>query len=437
MPRRPIDPADLVRAPVVRFQQDGRGFRLRMNSNRWLVGRGAACDVVLPAVDTIVSRRHLLLQRRGQRILATNLGRHRARMNDEPLGDGARELREGDRLQVGPWWIDVEDDPGVGALTTAPPIGSLGEPRSDRHGLVGASPGLERLRGDIDRFARLPIPVLILGETGSGKERVARALHEASALNAGPFVAVNCGALLGDTARSEIFGHVRGAFTGADRAKSGAFVDADGGSLFLDEIGELSGDLQAAMLRTLDLGEVVPVGASKPLRPRVRVIAATHRDLHNSEGFRRDLLYRLDVASVTVPPLRLRGQDIALLARYFLENNALGFTPALTGRAAQRLMQHAWPGNVRELRNCMLRAAVASGGRPIGPEHLSLRQRPRPALFDELPRRDERTELVAALVATDGNRTRAAQNLGIARSTLYERLRRHGITAQAPGTPRD
>ena len=428
MKRDHIDPTDLVRAPVVRFEHGDRGFRLRMNSNQWLVGRGAACDVVLPAVDTIVSRRHLLLQRRGHRILATNLGRHGARVNNEPLGGAARELRRGDRLQVGPWCIGVEPEPGGGSLTTAPPARRFSPtPSADRHGLVGHSPGLERLRGDIDRFARLPLPVLIQGETGSGKERVARALHEASDRSAGPFVAVNCGALLGDTARSEIFGHVRGAFTGADRAKPGAFVEADGGTLFLDEIGELSGDLQAAMLRALDLGEVVPVGSSKALRPQVRVIAATHRDLHGSERFRQDLLYRLDVGNIAVPPLRLRGADITLLARHFLQHNALGLTPILSRPAAQRLLDHPWPGNVRELRNCMLRAAVASGGQPIEPQHLSLRPRSPSPHFERVLRGDERSELVAALVASDGNRTRAAHTLGIARSTLYERLRRHNI----------
>jgi DNA-binding NtrC family response regulator len=436
-----IDPEDRQRPPILRFERDGQGFLVPMQSSRLVIGRGADCDVVLTTPDRRLSRRHLLLQRRGRRVVATNLGRNPARLNDSPLAGGARELLRGDRLRLGPWTVAVELDPGGTEASTAPPPAVLVAPTIEaRHGLVGASAAMDRLREDIDRLGPLEEPVLLLGETGSGKERVAQALHEASARRRGPFVAVNCGALLGDTARSEIFGHARNAFTGADRARPGAFVEADGGTVFLDEIGELSGDLQAALLRTLDQGEVVPVGSVKPLRPDVRVLAATHRDLHGMDGFRQDLLYRLDVAQISLPPLRERLGDVPLLAEHFLGASTARTPPALGPGALAVLMAHSWPGNVRELRSTLLRAGVAAGGGLIEPAHISLRapRLPQPATADwpvaaepgpewmHRPER-ERQQLIAALDLARGNRSRAARILGIARSTLYERLRRHGL----------
>ena len=473
MSNDPSDPNDLLRGPSLCFLHGDRGFRVRMSTPRLVVGRGGACDVVLPEADVLISRRHLLLQRRGRRVLATNLGRHAARMNDRPLEDGAHELSRGDRLQVGGWSIAVEE-PGRPTAPTTAPRPRPGEPSlrpTHDHGLVGMSAATEQLRAEIDRLAPLDVPVLILGETGSGKERVARALHDASPRRAGGWVAVNCGALLGDTARSELFGHVRGAFTGAERPRAGAFVEADGDTVFLDEIGELSGELQAALLRTLDLGEVVPVGSVKPLRPDVRVVAATHRDLHGqdgpphryygSQGFRQDLLYRLDVAQIRVPPLRDRPDDVAPLARHFLEDASLGPAPTLHPDALQALLEHRWPGNVRELRNCLLRATVASGGGPILRSHVWLRPPPQPHIphravltaaepqFTGYPgRRDrapapglgpdtEREGVMRALARSGGNRTQAARSLGVARSTLYERMRRHGLMPDLPDEPQE
>jgi DNA-binding NtrC family response regulator len=420
------DPLELLGTPMVRFQHGVEGFRLRMTTTRWTIGRGAACDVRLPRTDGSVSRRHLVLQRRGRRVLVSNLGRHAARLNGRRLGERAQEVQRGDVVHLGCWKIGLEDEVDAPA-STAPPPSALQAPSA--HGLVGAGAAIGAVRDSIDRFASLRIPVLILGETGSGKERVARALHAASSVSVGPFVPINCGTLIGDTARSEIFGHVKGAFTGADRPRPGAFVDADGGTLFLDEIGELTLDMQAALLRTLDLGEVVPVGATKAVKPRVRVLAATHRDLPHSQRFRQDLLYRLDVACIEIPPLRDRVDDIAPLANHFLDTTSLGISRRLTPAAENLLRAHPWPGNVRELRNCMLRAAVLCDGRSIGAEHITLRPVPslEPALPPRPTRPNERLRLMSALVAADGNRTMAAQSLGIARSTLYERLRKYGI----------
>lgn len=419
-----IDANALRSGPLIQFEQAGDCFRMRMHSSRWIVGRSPECDVVLPTDDVGVSRRALLLQRRGRRVLVTNLGRPVVRLGGSPVAADPVELGVGDVLALAGWSISIQEG-AVEVPTTASVAARGGKRGGSRHGLVGESPGMWVLYEQIDRVGALPMPALIRGETGSGKERVARALHACSRVSKGPFVAVNCGALLGDTVRSELFGHVRGAFTGADRARDGAFVEADGGTLFLDEIGELSPDVQAALLRTLDLGEVVPVGSTKVLRPTVRIVAATHRDLRTLEWFREDLRYRLDVASLRVPPLRERTDDIPALVAHFLGEGGVADPPSFSDEALEALCAYDWPGNVRELRNVVLRACINARGPTVLPTDLDpeLRNGARPAPY----RPDDAANLRAALIACDGNRTLAAQRLGIARSTLYEWLRKYDL----------
>lgn len=283
--------------------------------------------------------------------------------------------------------------------------------------------------------------VLISGESGTGKEVLARYLHDRSERSDGPFVSINCGALPENLLESELFGHVRGSFTGAVRDKQGLFVAAKGGTFFLDEVGETSPATQVKLLRVLQEREVIPVGATEAIPVDVRIIAATNRDLEEEirrGSFRSDLYYRLNVITVHLPPLRDRGDDVPVLAQYFL--NAYGTSrksapPVLSEEAADALQAYDWPGNVRELENALERAAVLSGGGEIKLSTLPVRITERPAeplVSDNLPPNPtleiiERAYIFWVLQAESGNKTRTAEVLGIDPSTLYRKLLRYGM----------
>jgi DNA-binding NtrC family response regulator len=282
-------------------------------------------------------------------------------------------------------------------------------------------------------------PVLVTGETGTGKELVARAIHRYSSRAERPFVPVNCGALPEGLLESELFGHVRGAFTGAVADKKGLFEQAHGGSIFLDEIGEMSPALQVRLLRTLELGELRPVGGSRAIVVDVRVIAATHRDLERAVregGFRQDLFYRLHVFSIQVPALRDRREDVPLLAAHFLAGLARRGrgSVSLTPAASAALAAHDWPGNVRELENTLERLAVEARGGTIDvadlpPEFREKKPALEEPLFSGLPSLDEleKRYLRHVLAELKGNRSRAAEVLGIDRRTLYRMAERFGL----------
>jgi transcriptional regulator with AAA-type ATPase domain len=297
--------------------------------------------------------------------------------------------------------------------------------------MVGRSPKMRRLFGVLHRMASHDAPVLLTGESGTGKELAAQGLHIAGPRADGPFVAINCAAVQENLFESELFGHVKGAFTGADRDADGAFQRADGGTLFLDEVGEMRLDLQAKLLRALESGEVRKVGGRKPTYPDVRVVAATNRHLPAMcrEGtFREDLYYRLEVLTVSLPPLRERRDDIPDIARTLLARNHPG--ARLSEDAMAEIVRYDWPGNIRELRNVLTRAYVMAGS-VIGRGDLSFN----PWAFEDtaehqpLPARDaaeaeERQVILQALRATGGNRTKAARHLGMPRSSLLYRLKR-------------
>jgi len=243
---------------------------------------------------------------------------------------------------------------------------------------VAASPAMRALRVETRRLAASKATVIINGESGAGKELVARAVHDASMRASGPFVTLNCAAVPKELFESQLFGHKRGAFTGATSDSLGVLRSADGGTVFLDEIGELPLDVQPKLLRFLENGEVLPVGVARPLRVDVRVVAATHRDLLQLVGvgaFREDLYYRLQVIPLRVPPLRERPEDVVAIARVFLERltEPGQVPPRLAPDAVARLVGHAWPGNVRELRNVIDRV-MAFSPRPeiLRAEHLRL-----------------------------------------------------------------
>jgi two-component system response regulator HydG len=308
--------------------------------------------------------------------------------------------------------------------------------------MVGKSQPMLTLFGLLERIAQVPSPALLLGETGTGKELVARALHHMGPRAAGAFVAVNCAAIPEPLLESELFGHTRGAFTGATHTRRGLFVDADGGTLLLDEIGELSPALQARLLRVLESGEVRPLGSDAIRKVDVRIVAATHRplsDLVHQGQFREDLYFRLKVLPIAIPPLRERGDDVRLLAEHFLakarERIPQAKASVFSSEAMALLLAHPWPGNVRELQHLIERLVVTSDKEVIEAAAVKMMlEPPSPAssnahgAFAALPslRELEQQYIDHVLERTGGNKTKAAEILGIDPSTLHRRNRARG-----------
>jgi DNA-binding NtrC family response regulator len=311
-------------------------------------------------------------------------------------------------------------------------------PVSTPGSLIGRTAPMLEVYKQIAHAADASAPVLIIGESGVGKELVARAIHAHSARAREPFVGINCGAIADTLLESELFGHVRGAFTGAVADHKGVFEQAGGGTVLLDEIGDTTAALQVRLLRVLEEGEVRPVGGTRPVKILARMIAATNVALEQTVtqgGFRQDLFYRLSVIVIRVPPLRERRADIPLLIGSFLEDasSRAGHKTVLSSDALDALMRHPWPGNVRELRNTIERLVVSSRGALIEAVDLPPATAPTPGAeaqpFADLPSLEtlERRYLVHVLEAANGNRTRAAEILGIDRRTLYRMAERFGI----------
>jgi two-component system, NtrC family, response regulator HydG len=331
--------------------------------------------------------------------------------------------------------------------------------RVEFQGMVARSQEMLEIFSFIERLARYPTTALITGESGTGKELVARALHELSPLKDKPFILCNCTTLAPTLLESELFGHVRGAFTGADRDRKGLFEAAHGGSIFLDEIGELPMPVQAKLLRVIENREIKRVGSPEPIRIDIRIIAATNRDLAtmvDKGEFREDLYYRLNVGSITLPPLRTRMQDIDLLCGHFLQRLArrLGKDEVvdLSEPVLQLFRTHSWPGNIRQLLNVMERALIVARGPSILLEHLPASFLGAPVTspagqasapsggalaalvpaasseFDLSIESAERDQIRKALEAAGGKRMEAARLLGLSRRTLYRKLDKYGIT---------
>ena len=296
-------------------------------------------------------------------------------------------------------------------------------------GIVGSSQAMRQLGSLIKRVAPTPSTVLIQGESGVGKELAARALHGMSQRAERPFVPVNCAAVSPELIESELFGHVKGAFTGASESRSGLFVYANGGTLFLDEIGELPAALQTKLLRALEEQRVRPVGSTKEVPVDVRVIAATNRDLRAEVAagrFRQDLFYRLEVLTLTIPPLRERAEDIVPLAEHFNLQLAsrIGLPPLeLVPEVAARLAGYAWPGNARELRNFIERALIL-GHFPVDGADAGVGGVALPLSLAEV----EKRHILAVLRQCEGNKTRAAELLGVSRKTLERKCAEWGVT---------
>jgi DNA-binding NtrC family response regulator len=308
--------------------------------------------------------------------------------------------------------------------------------------LIGKSSAMQKLHDTITKVANSDATVLVVGESGTGKELVARAIHYAGWRAGNSFVAVNCGALVKNLLEGELFGHKKGAFTGAEQNKPGLFVVAHNGTLFLDEVGDLPVDLQPKLLRALQEREVMPVGGREAIAINTRVVAATNRELSDqvAEGaFREDLYYRLNVIKIEVPPLRDRISDVPLLAEHFLtqaaqRNNRSSMT--MSGDAMAWLCAQPWPGNIRQLENAIERAVVLAQGAELGVvdfDQLGGRKpsgsMPKPANPDEMLSLDEleRLHILKVLAACEGQKAKAAAILGINRSTLWKKLRAYGV----------
>ncbi|MGH7310802.1 MAG: sigma-54-dependent transcriptional regulator [Candidatus Rokuibacteriota bacterium] len=312
----------------------------------------------------------------------------------------------------------------------------------DRYGLPGIIAHSAEMRSVLDLVARVAptdATVLVRGESGTGKELIAKAIHHASLRARGPFVTVNCGAVPETLLESELFGHVKGAFTGAISAKKGLFEEAHQGTLFLDEIGEMTPSLQVKVLRALQDGEIRAVGSTQPSTVDVRVLTATHRDLEQmiqQGAFREDLFYRLNVIALVLTPLRDRREDIPMLAEHFLDRHGskLGRQLRLGSDALDRLLAYPWPGNVRELENAMERSAILSRTDTVGPDDLP----PHVAAGTTLGRAPalppqqtlselERVHVLQTLERCGWNHSRTAEALGIGRTTLWRKLKEYGL----------
>jgi DNA-binding NtrC family response regulator len=399
-----------------------------------LVGRAPDSDLILE--DETVSWRHLVLERTPEGIRVRDLGSLNGTYLDGHRIEAA-PAAAGGHLRVGRTTLELVASE-LGADDRQERRAEKLSARAGLVELVGGAPPMRKVYGQIREAAASRVPVLLLGETGTGKELAARAIHALGPRARGPFVPINCAAVARDLLESELFGHARGAFTGAAGERQGAFMAAHGGTIFLDEIAELPLELQPKLLRVIEDGHVPRLGGGGS-RSDFRLIAATNRDLAREvadERFRRDLYYRMAVLAIRMPQLRDHLEDLSVLMSAFLESAAewTGVRASEATRfdeaAMQALRAHPWPGNVRELRNLVLRAAMRRPGGRIDRalvEALLRENSPTAARTSGSLEEIERHTIHNALRDCHGNRRAAARRLGIAESTLYEKIRRYGL----------
>ena len=433
LPRRIIGvPLKTIRVEVSSGSDKGR--RAVASGDSVTLGTAEGNDLVL--TDPMVSRYHLELRRSGGRILVTDLGStNGTAVGSAHFSAASVSVTPGTTLAVGDTLLSVDDGEVVMVDSAAPEV---------LCGLRGRAPATKRLFSTILRVAQSNASVLLCGESGTGKELIARAVHDLCDPSR-PFATVDCAAMVPTLFASELFGHERGAFTGAERRTEGAFARANGGSIFLDEIGELSPDLQSALLGVVERRRYRRVGGRDEIPIDLRIISATHRDLRsevNSGRFRLDLYYRLAVVLVSVPPLRERREDIPLLVEHFLREagHEGSVSDVFPPEEIARLMSHDWPGNVRELRNVVEAALVVGPPQEFGPASTNgalggPSDEPFAALYGA-PYKDarrtvldrfERDYLAALLARTGGNVRQAAREAKMDRSYLIELLKRHDL----------
>ncbi len=430
--------------PPVRSSQlrvvDGpdRGLEIDLPPIGVVIGTERSCDVVL--TDSFVSRRHCSISPTAAGFSITDLGSKNGTVID---GVAVQKV-------VAPPGVALRIGKTLVQLMPADEVLDIAPSTNDHFGaLLGGSQPMRQVFAVLERASKSAAPILFLGESGTGKELMARGVHDASPRKDGPFVVFDCGASTETLIESDLFGHTKGAFTGAAGERQGAFAAANGGTLFLDEIGDLPVALQPKLLRMLEAGEVIPLGGRKSERYDVRIVAATHRDVFAEVargGFRGDLYYRLAVVEVHVPPLRQRLGDLASLIKMFLDRAGRADLGGQVGGAAlERLQRYHWPGNVRELRNVITRAVALAGPdddfqslpfvlRPTAaaPEtQVARADRPFHEAKDELVARFEREYLTDLVQRAAGNLSQAARIAGLERKFLYKLLERAGLRTKA------
>ena len=395
-----------------------------------LVGKHGENDVVIDA--TGVSRYHLEIRAEAQRVLIRDVGSKNgtyfggARITEVRVGAGA-SIRVG-----GPAGLELTIDAAERPTLRPSSADSFGP-------LLGGSRAMRSVYAMLERTADTNTTILVLGETGTGKELVAQAIHEHSRRAGGPFVVVDCGAIPENLIESELFGHEAGAFTGAAGARVGAFESASGGTLFLDEIGELPLDLQPKILRAVESRTIQRLGDTKRRPVDVRLVAATHRNLADeveAGRFRKDLFFRLAVVTVPLPPLRERGEDVLLLAEHVLAKLGADDAIAIEGPVASAMLAYAWPGNVRELRNAIERAVHLGAEHAIPMVASERRVVDTSADAPDLPFKEAKEQIIVAFERAyverligrhDGNISAAARDAGIDRNYLYRLLKKHDL----------
>ncbi len=422
-----LDAPTLPREVWLMAQEPGTDRQLQIALGPEIeVGSGDACGLRLP--HPTVSARHARIGRQDGRIVIQDLGsKNGVRING--VRSYESELPLGVRARIGVW------DVWVASARDERPKGV-----ESFEGIITADPAMKQILAQIDRIAASKVPVVVFGETGTGKELVSRAIHRRSGRGGAPLIPINCGAIAHELMEAELFGHEKGAFTGAGTARKGALAEADGGTIFLDEIGELPLDLQPKLLRAIELGEVKPVGASRPGTVDVRYVFATHRNLADEVGarrFREDLYYRIAVATLHLPPLRQRRGDVMVLWQHFMKTlSPPDMIPTLAPGAEARLAHHDWPGNVRELRNVAQRALLVATGPELREDDIQFDPRTagRAALGENAidPRgmtlqQVEKSAIEIVLRSVKGNRNAASRQLDIAKSTLFKKIAEYGL----------
>jgi DNA-binding NtrC family response regulator len=417
------------------IQGPDRGEVCALRDQPVSIGSAPSCDLILS--DKAVSRKHLVAEPAGAEIVLKDQGSTNgsyilgSRFKEITVGYGAEFKLGRTVIKYLPEEVAVEPE-----ASEASAFGAL----------IGRDLKMRRLFNLLEDVARNDATVLIEGETGTGKELVAEELHEHSARRGGPFVVFDCGAVPRELIESALFGHLRGSFTGAVADRKGAFAEAHGGTIFLDEIGELPPELQPTLLRALDKKAVRRVGGNTYEKVDVRIVAATNRDLRAQVAaklFREDLYYRLAVIRVTLPPVRERGADIPFLVEHFVRQFAGGRSLVVTPDDLARLQRHSWPGNVRELRNTLERACVLSKGETLNLDDAFTELAPPPVGFrtdlpfkeakGQLVERFEREYIVDLMKRHKLNLSAAAREAQIDRKHLRELLRKYGMDPREPG----
>ncbi len=393
------------------------------------IGRHPSNDLTLPEDE--ISRHHCRFEWKEGKLWMTDQSRNGTRVNGRKITSSL--IGKGDLVKIGPWKIVYQEDSSEKKTPKETTLHKPSRSVPSFHGMIGQSPLMQKVFEEIEKVAPTEAAVVILGETGTGKELVAQAFHRLSLRKEAPFIPLNCSAISPHLIESELFGHERGAFTGAIGRHPGAFEQAEGGTIFLDEIGELPLEMQPKLLRVLEEGRFRRVGGIQEIHINVRVIAATHRNLEAfvQEGkFREDLFFRLYTVPIFLPSLRERSSDIPFLAEYFLRRvqppeEGKTFSP----EAIQRLVSHPWKGNVRELKNVITRSLLLAPGDLIQAEDIrisseDLEERP-------LLQSVERQAIVSALKENEWNKNRTARALAMAKSTLFYKIKEYRIKESA------